>query len=167
MTAANESDILHTVKWRADWICKMLAITRSWFRIFYFAADYKNTYNFSFSLMWFIPNLMLCLNYRTLIAVSEFRLLRRFLVLSGRKWLMEEENCKVRRLVIYFLCSVIIRSRIVRWARDVACMEAWPMNAKFSVCECQGKSRAVLFGCSGILFWPVEPGVLSDWLRDQ
>ena len=41
------------------------------------------------------------------------------------------------------------------------------MNAKFSVCECQGKSRAVRFGCSGLLFCAVETGVLSDWLRDQ
>jgi hypothetical protein len=40
------------------------------------------------------------------------------------------------------------------------------MNAKFSVRECQGKSSAVRFGCSGVLFWAVETGVLSDWLRD-
>lgn len=40
------------------------------------------------------------------------------------------------------------------------------MNAIFSVCECQGESRAVRFGCSGVLFWAVETGVLNDWLRD-
>jgi hypothetical protein len=131
-------------------ICKMLAISS--FRIFYFPAGYKKP---------IIPPAVQCditLTWACVwiterwLAWASWGCCGGYLGVGGRKWLNEEENCKVWRSIIYILCSVFIKSWRMRWARDVACIEAWPMNANFPPVSVKERVELSVLGAAAFCF---------------